>query len=420
MASEYNSQGKQIKMEIFDAEGNLVFVRTPTSSGGSIIYDANGYPLSCIEEDMISGIRYKIEGGEVSGLLVDLEETVPEPTYERDETRTDLENAISYLDNQFDYMDDMVYNGDVMASDAYSRFMKSLVIAHSKYQIAYGDEFSSLTDSLDAYEQEQLMNYLALRTDILLNPYDYVETPSEQQLLEFEQLQNHSGEVGFVMGVIHGIGTPGTGWASHLDGIPVNEQKFLLSEITWNTPDDDISGSGLLAYTFDPIARREIIDSVKFQIKTAWDRAQLLNKPLDLTAHSLGTVITYEALRELVVERPEIQIRNLNLMGSPLAFFIDKGLASYDVNNPGFSNVQNAVNIYNPVDIMNVVKFNAMAASIAQTNPLYMQILGWGQVSRGMEDIFPDIKDVRLLVPHTAMWSDPRILEEIEKNGQFT
>ena len=48
-----------------------------------------------------------------------------------------------------------------------------------------------------------------------------------------------------------------------------------------------------------------------------------------------------------------------------------------------------------------------------------MQVLGWGAVSRPMSSYFTDIKDVELFVPHTAMWSDPKMVEEIEENGQF-
>lgn len=422
--SEYDSEGGQIRMEIFDAEGDVVLVRTPISTNGNIAYDENGVPLSCIEEDMISGVKYKIEGGDVSELLTELEEEVPKPTYERDETKTDLENAVSYLDNKIDHIYDMVYDGDVMASDAYSRFMKSLIVSNSQYQMAYGNEFNLLTGSLDEYEQEQLMNYLGMRTDILLNPYDYVETPSEQQLLEFEKLQNPSGEVDFVMGVIHGIKAKESGWASHLEDIPINEQNFMLAEITWNTLDDDIPGSGLTGYMFDSVTRGEIIDNVKRQISRAWREAQAQDNPLDLTAHSLGTVITYEALKELAVESPEIRVRNLNLMGSPLPFFIDKGLATYDADDPGFSNVHNVVNIYNPGDGMNMVKavpeaIAAFGALMVFNNPFLIQRVGTDPVSRAMRDYFPGIEDVSLLVPHSSMWIDSRMLKEIEKNAQF-
>ena len=50
----------------------------------------------------------------------------------------------------------------------------------------------------------------------------------------------------------------------------------------------------------------------------------------------------YEALRELEVQRPDIQVRNLYLMGSPLAYFIESGNAVYDPDT--FAKVQNIVN----------------------------------------------------------------------------
>jgi len=146
--------------------------------------------------------------------------------------------------------------------------------------------------------------------------------------------------------------------------------------------------------------------------------------PYDVAAHSLGTVVTYEAIRELKTERPDITFRNVFLMGSPLAFFFDQKKAVYDAN--AFRNVQNVVNIYNTSDAMNNINTEIKTGAIygvSTISPLLGGVMSnfvaTKPVSRELKSLFVNIKDVKTNVPHGNMWIDPRMLKDVEASGVF-
>ena len=199
----------------------------------------------------------------------------------------------------------------------------------------------------------------------------------------------------------------------------------MLNVSTWNESGvADKMDTGLNEYWFDLVKRKIIIEKVKTDIKKGWQKAIDAGIPYDVAAHSLGTVATYEAIRELKTERPDIAFRNVFLMGSPLAFFFDQNKAVYDAN--AFQNVQNVVNIYNTNDAMNNIKTEIKTGAIygaSSINPLLGGIItnfvATKPVSRELKPFFANIKDVKTDVPHGNMWIDPRMLKDVEANGVF-
>jgi len=121
--TSYDQQGRHTELIIYDANGNPLFRRSSQTGIGYIPYDENGYPLSCIEEDLVNGLTYRVEGGELKLSNVNIDGTLQDPTYERDPLKTNFENALSFIDSEYSYMEGMFYDSDVLGSDSYSQFL---------------------------------------------------------------------------------------------------------------------------------------------------------------------------------------------------------------------------------------------------------------------------------------------------------
>jgi len=211
-------------------------------------------------------------------------------------------------------------------------------------------------------------------------------------------------------------------WADNLKDVKVKGQYFNLIVNNWNQKGtEDGIDAGLYEFEHDPIKRRKMIDDVKQTIITGYEDAQAKGIPYDIASHSFGTVLFYEAVRELKTERPGITIRNAYMMGSPLSYFVETGKVTYDAST--FQNIANVVNIYNPRDKMNALRMGAIGG--LSSNPLLRTIvnpdslLGSQPVSRELKPLFSNIKDISTDVAHGAMWKDKRVLKIVEDNGIF-
>jgi hypothetical protein len=71
-------------------------------------------------------------------------------------------------------------------------------------------------------------------------------------------------------------------------------------------------------WTGDPTTyTRQAVDALKTSLRLAANKQRL---PINVVAHSWGTIIAYIALTELAVETPSVKIENLITMGSPVQY----------------------------------------------------------------------------------------------------
>lgn len=422
--STFDEKNNLKDMQIFDAAGNVAY-RTLPMTGQSAVVLKDGNIYTYILEDVKSGTKFYVENGEMKFTSLDVlgDDATPTPTYVRDPNKTNLENAEALLDSTFDDINLRFSGEDLFGKSAWEVAMRSILLTSAKFQVTYGDEGSDLLGSLTADENASFMDYARLRIDSLFSPYDYYDIATADELAQWVALKSPSSQYGFSLTAIHGTLPHKDGWADNLNGVKVNGQNFILTANSWNEPGtaDYIKGDGLAEYWGGGDKQRFIIDSVKTDIVNGWQEAQARGIPFDVALHSLGTVAGYEAIRELKAERPDITIRNVYMMGSPLRFFFENGKATYDAN--AFANVTNVVNIYNRGDVMNTLQSGALGA--ASSNPLLRNIIneqffGSRPVSGELKDLFSGIRDVSTTVPHGAMWKDPQILQIVEQNGVFT
>ena len=428
--STFASDGKQIKIEVYGQNGSLAFEAIPLTGDAYIKYDANGNMSDFIFKNLQSDINYYYKDGDILITSVDnFGDAAPEPTYQRDVNKNNFDNAVDYLESKFSDMDYRLSGSDIFGSSAYDVYLKSIILSDMKFQMKYGSELDYLTMSMTDIEKSNLYTYATLKFDSMLNPWDYGDIPTLDELAQYQALVDEIHAPKFVLVGVHGATKHPDGWASYVEKIQIKGENFKLIANSYNKPgpDSPIKGSGIEEYIFDPAKRRIIIEQVKNDIKAGWEESQRSGIPIDLAAHSLGTVVTYEALKELAAERPEIKVRNLYMMGSPLKYFIDKGIVN--PNNYAFANVTNIVNIYNPVDALNLARGAAIASSVTigssqvfggtLISGVLNDLAGPRPVTGELKSIFPKIKDVVTLVPHGAMWKDPRMLKIVEENGIF-
>ena len=422
--STFDEKNNLKGMAIFDKDGNAAYRTLPPSGQSSVgLKDGNIY--NYILEDVKNNIKFYVENGEMKFTSLDIlgSDTTPAPTYVRDPNKTNLENAEALLDSTFDDINLRFSGEELFGKSAWEVAMRSILLTSAKFQVTYGSEASGLLGSLTADENTSFMDYARLRIESLISPNDYYDIATADELAAWMALKSPSSQYGFSLTAIHGMTPHKDGWADNLNGVKVNGQNFVLTANSWNKEgtSDYIKGDGLTEYWQGGDKRRYIIDLVKNDIMTGWQEAQARGIPFDVALHSLGTVAGYEAIRELKSEHPEISIRNVYMMGSPLGFFIQSGKATYDSN--AFVNVTNVVNLYNKSDDMNILQSGVLGA--ASSNPLLRNIInaqffGSRPVSGELSYLFSNIHDVSTTVSHGAMWKDPRILTIVEKNGIFT
>ena len=431
--STYDDKNNLTLMEISDRDGNAAFTISPLQ-GQSSISLKDGSIYGCVIKDIKNDIDFTFENGKMSYTSADVfgADLTPEPTYVRNPNKTNLENATSYLDSMMQDYDYRLSGKEIFGASSWEVAMRAFLLTSSKFQITYGNEASFLQSSLSESERQTFDEYATFLMDSVINPQNYNYLPTADELAMWMALQSpiaSGSPYGFSLTVVHGMCLPGKGsgfdttWADRIRDVKVGGKNFVLTVNTWNAKGmgDDLD-TGMIEYMRDPDKRRDILNAVKQDIKFGWENAQLQGIPFDIAAHSFGTVIVYEALGELKTEMPDMQVRNVFLMGSPLGYFVETGKVVYDQD--AFDKVTNVVNIYNPRDEMNLLRAGAVGA-ISQ-NPLLRILiqsdsaLGDKPLSRELKPMFSVINDYKTDVPHGAMWQDPKILRIVEESGIFT
>lgn len=417
--------GQQVYAEMLDPQGKTLLITEPTKDGGYNYYNSYGEYVNAKIKDTL-GMNFYLENGELkySSLDVTAEDMNSIPTYVYDSNKTNIENAVNYTDSMFEDIN-KVFTGDVIFSaSSWEVVVKAIMLTSTKFNVRYGGELIGLTSRLSAEDKKAFQDCTLLKYDSLLHPYDYFDIATEDELAIWASLKSPpSSNYGFVLTAIHGIGKHSNIWANNFNNVKIKDQYFDVVANSWNKPGNTIiKGDGLTEYWMDETKRRFIIKSIKDDIVTGWNRAQEQGVSFDVALHSLGTVAGYEAIRELKNECPDIKIRNVYMMGSPLRFFIQNGKATYDSN--AFLNVKNVVNIYNECDDMNIAQ--TIALSLLTNDPEIREVLnnrlfGSSPVTGKLNDLFTTIKDATPTnVSHGAMWKDPDMLDIIKKYGDFT
>ncbi len=415
--TEYDDKNRLLSLDIFDKTGANIYNVTPLDNFTYIVTDENGYVSDGKIRDIKADLELIYENGKLAFTSLDNlggDGSFAEPGYQTDPTKTALENAVGLFDSMIDDITQPLAES-LHGSTPYEVMLKAVTYQVAKYGINNGTDFTEFESQMTPGEQQTFLDYALARLAMVDDPSQYS--------FDFQETLP-AGAYSFSLTAIHGMTPHADGWASNLESITVNGEKFVLTAESWNKPgESDGINDGLSEFLLDPTKRDDIIGIVKKQILKGWDDAQANNIPYDVAAHSLGTVIVYEVIKELKVERPDIQIRNLYLMGSPLPMFIDTGKVSYDPN--AFSGVQNVVNIYNPSDAMNLVRLGAVSSAV-NSNILTGHIISqYADInlkspSRELQGYFSNVKDVATSVAHGAMWQDERMLRIVEKNGIFT
>ncbi len=411
-------------VELEDAQGQKF--RVTPNSFQSVRLNANGTVGDGVLTDAVAGVKLYFRAGQLYQTKAD---GLNQSPVSIPEGSSDYEKALSFLGA---VEHDLALRLEEGTASSWETAELLRALAHE--QVRFGNAGASPSGyQLSEVEAATLQAYAQLFFHAYQRPEQYDERPSSDELAKFQKLpQAGAGDrPQSVVAVIHGTSSHPTDWANHLANVKIKGRGILLAPTTYNTPGpgDGIGVgipekldflAGMKEYFLQPDKRELIKERVFKQLKAARDTALEKGIPLDVVAHSLGSIAIYDVLRE---HPGEFQIRNLVTTGSPLKWYLGREIAAghIDPARADLQGIANWMNVYDPHDdALNqpVELFSGIMDAITRAYSFgQVRYPSLGSASGPLKPLLPNVTDIQVTVSHTAMWKDSQMLIAIEEGG---